>query len=146
MKPKESCSVTGDGHSKLLLTLTLSDSTEKKCSVVQHNGFHIAVVDISLNKKLQTDQDISYLIRCPIMNPNKEQNKTKVELPPEAKLKIFDKETKKKTKPVVIGKPYEMKFVIPKDKLNPNIRIGQCIAFNAEDDLKFLQLTDEVRF
>ncbi|KAE9555628.1 hypothetical protein FO519_001099, partial [Halicephalobus sp. NKZ332] len=143
MKPKESCSVIGDGHPKLLLTLTLGDKTKQKCSVIQHNGFNIAVIDIGLHKELQTDQDISYLIRCPIMNPDKEQNKTEMEVPPEAKLKIFDKETRKKTKPAVVGKPYDMKFTIPEDKLGANLRIGQCIAFNAENDLKFLQLTDE---
>uniref|UniRef100_A0AC34Q9A4 ZP domain-containing protein n=1 Tax=Panagrolaimus sp. JU765 TaxID=591449 RepID=A0AC34Q9A4_9BILA len=144
MKPKDSCFVKGDGHPKLLLTLALGNGTGQKCSVIQREGFNLAVIDVNVHSELQTNDDISYLIRCPIMNPHEKIQKTnKIEMPPGATLEIVDKSVMQKKQPAIVGKPYDLKLVLPSN-LEFDIKIGQCIAFTTENEFAFLPLTDEV--
>lgn len=146
MKPKYSCFVKGDGHPKLLLTLALGNGTGQKCSVIQRDGFNLAVIDVKIHSELQTNDDISYLIRCPVMNPNeKTKMDKKLEMPPGAMLEIVEKNSTLKKIPAIVGKPYDLKLVIPSN-LKFDIKIGQCIAFTTENEFEFLPLTDQVCF
>uniref|UniRef100_A0A914PYC3 ZP domain-containing protein n=1 Tax=Panagrolaimus davidi TaxID=227884 RepID=A0A914PYC3_9BILA len=150
MRPNQSCTAKGRGHARLKLTISLDEETRNRCSIVKHGSEYIGAVDIQMHENLRMQEDISYLIRCPINNPNeievirtsnvKEKGKESL-----AKLKIFDKKKNISTKTATVGKQYDMHLVVPYQKeIAENVKVGQCIAFTGEEELKLVQLTDNV--
>ena len=149
MRPNRSCTAKGRGHARLKLTISLDEETRHRCSIVKHGSDYMGAVDVQMHENLRMQEDISYLIRCPASNPevfskgNTTKNNKVVEQT--AKLKIFDKKNNSTAKTATVGKQYDMHLVVPYQKeISGNVKVGQCIAFNGEEELKLVQLTDSV--
>uniref|UniRef100_A0AC34F937 Uncharacterized protein n=1 Tax=Panagrolaimus sp. ES5 TaxID=591445 RepID=A0AC34F937_9BILA len=150
MRPNQSCTAKGRGQARLKLTISLDEETRNRCSIVKHGSEYIGAVDIQMHESLRMQEDISYLIRCPINNPEeipaiKTSNVKEKSNESLAKLKIFDKKKNVSTKMATVGKQYDMHLVVPyRKEIAENVKVGQCIAFTGEEELKLVQLTDNV--